>query len=76
MTGFWDQKGSSIQAYKSQFFSQDYNKEEQQTYISSPQFMYVIEGRAREYGKHIGVSFAEGFTSKKLLGVDDLFNLR
>lgn len=73
---FWDTKVKSIQAYKSQFFSTDYDKDEQQTYISSPQFMHVIEGRAREFGKHIGAAFAEGFTSKKLLGVNDLFNLR
>lgn len=73
---FWDKKVQSIQAYKSQFFSPDYDKEEQQTYISSPQFMLVVEGRAREFGKHIGTAFAEGFTSKKLLGVNDLFNLR
>ncbi|WP_207532598.1 bacillithiol biosynthesis deacetylase BshB1 [Desertivirga arenae] len=76
VSGFWDTKVKSIQAYKSQFFSADYTKDEQQTYISSPQFMHVIEGRAREFGKHIGAAFAEGYTSKKLLGVDDLFNLR
>ncbi|WP_207422904.1 bacillithiol biosynthesis deacetylase BshB1 [Desertivirga brevis] len=73
---FWDDKVKSIQAYRSQFFSSDYDKDEQQTYISSPQFMKVVEGRARELGKHIGAGFAEGYTSKKLLGVNDLFNLR
>lgn len=76
VTPFWDTKVASIQAYKSQFFNADYKKDEQQTYISSPQFMKVVEGRAVELGKHIGVAYAEGFTSKKLLGVDDLFNLR
>lgn len=76
VTEFWETKVASIQAYKSQFFNPDYKKDEVQTYISSPQFMKVVEGRAAEFGKHIGVAYAEGFTSKKLLGVNDLFALR
>jgi N-acetylglucosamine malate deacetylase 1 len=76
VTEFWETKVTSIQAYKSQFFNPDYKKDEVQTYISSPQFMKVVEGRAAEFGKHIGVAYAEGFTSKKLLGVNDLFALR
>ena len=75
ITNYWDGKVASIQAYKSQFFNPGYQSEEQQTYISNPGFLKVIEGRAREYGKHIGVTYAEGFTSKKLLGVSDLFKL-
>jgi len=37
--------------------------------------MEVAEARAREFGRAIQVKYAEGFTSKRLLGVDDLFNL-
>ncbi len=76
ITEHWETKMASIQAFGSQFFSPNYNSEEQQTYISTPEFVYIIEGRARELGKHIGARYAEGFTSKKLLGVNDLFNLR
>lgn len=77
VTDFWDQKMASIQAYKTQFYSPG-NEEtgEEQTYISTPGFVKVVEGRAREFGKHIGVTFAEGFVSKKILGVNDLFSLR
>ncbi len=76
ITEHWETKMASIQAFGSQFFSPNYNSEEQQTYISTPEFVHIIEGRARELGKHIGARYAEGFTSKKLLGVNDLFNLR
>lgn len=76
VSDFWEGKIASIQAYKSQFFNPGYESEEQQTYISNPGFLKVIEGRARELGKHIGGTYAEGYTSKKLLGVTDLFQLR
>ncbi|MGV3507729.1 MAG: bacillithiol biosynthesis deacetylase BshB1 [Sphingobacteriaceae bacterium] len=72
---FWDTKMASIKAFKTQFYNPELT-EEQQTYISTREFVNVIEARAREFGKYIGATFAEGFTSKKLLGVDDLFQLR
>ena len=74
ITPFWDKRNKSIMAYKSQFFNPNWN-EAQQTYISSPAFLKVVEARAREFGKTIGVEFAEGYTCKKQLGVDHLFNL-
>lgn len=73
---FWDQKLQAIQAYKTQFFNTDYQEDEPQTYISRPQFIQIIESRAREFGKAIQVDFAEGFTCRRILGVDDLFSLR
>lgn len=74
ITDFWEKKLESIHAFKTQFFNPD--DDENQTYISSPAFLKVIEARSRELGKAIGAEHAEGFTSAKLLGVDDLFNLR
>jgi N-acetylglucosamine malate deacetylase 1 len=71
----WDTKMASIFAYKTQFYTPDYH-EENQTYISSPEFVKVIEARGREFGKSIGARFGEGFTSRKLLGIDDLTLLR
>lgn len=73
---FMDKKLESIRAYKTQFFVAGVKLDEPQTYISNPEFLEVIVGRAREFGKAIKVPFAEGFLSKKILGVDDLFNLR
>lgn len=75
ISDFWDSKMASIKAFKTQFYNPDAN-EEHETYISSPEFVKVIEARAREFGKFIGATFAEGFTCKKLLGVNDLFKLK
>lgn len=74
VTDFWDKKVESIHAFSTQFFNPD--NDDQGTYISSPEFLKVIEARARDLGKYIGATYAEGFTSRKYLGVDDLFQLR
>ena len=75
VTEYWDKKVESIHAFGSQFFNPDWENEPE-TYISSPQFIEIIEARAREFGKSIGVKYAEGFTSRKILGVDSLFDLK
>ena len=74
ITEYWPQKVASIREYKSQFYNPDW-ADEPQTYISSPEFMEMAEARAREFGRAIQVKYAEGFTCKRLLGVDNLFNL-
>ncbi len=75
VTPYWDKKIESVLAYGSQFHNPEW-EDEPQTYISSPEFIQVIEARAREFGKSIGATYAEGFTSRKILGVDNLFDLR
>jgi len=75
ITAYWDKKIESVMAYGSQFYNPDWEGEPQ-TYISSPEFIHIIEARARELGKNIGAKFGEGFTSKKILGVHSLFDLR
>jgi len=50
VTEHWDKKVESIHAYASQFFNPNWQNEPQ-TYISSPDFIQVIEARAREFGK-------------------------
>lgn len=74
VTEFWDKKMECILAFKTQFFNPD--SEEKETYISTPSFLKVVEARSRELGKAIGAEHAEGFTSRKLLGIDNLFDLR
>lgn len=66
-------KMEAIHAYKSQFF--DPNSKEPSTYISKPEFMEMVEARAREYGHRIGVRYAEGFMTKRAIGVTDLSHL-
>lgn len=76
VTNFWEQKVASVQAYKTQFYHPDYQEDENHTYISTPDFLKVVESRAREFGKYINSTYAEGFTCRKLLGVDNLFHLK
>lgn len=71
---YMDRKLDCIRAFKTQFDSPD--KSQPQTYISTPEFLDSVIGRAREFGKNIGAKYGEGFTSRKLLGVDNLFNLK
>jgi bacillithiol biosynthesis deacetylase BshB1 len=62
-----DAKIESIKAYGTQFYNPGLN--EPQTYISTPDFIESIIFRAKMYGKMIGVPYAEGFISKKIIGL-------
>lgn len=66
----FEQRMASIKAYKTQFHDPESN--EPTTYISNPEFMEAIISRARLLGKRIGVQFAEGFLTKKAIGIDNL----
>jgi len=74
ITAYWDKKEQSILAYTTQFNSSS-NVDGPQTYISNPDFMESTKGRAQEFGRNIQVKYAEAFTSRKILGVNDLFEL-
>jgi len=63
-----DRKIESILSYKTQFFNPTIN--EPQTYISSPEFLESVKARAMMLGKRIGVKFAEGFISEKVIGIN------
>lgn len=73
ITPFWEIKIKSIQAFKSQFH--DPNSQEPNSFISDPDFLPFIESRAREYGHKIMVKYGEGFTTERIPGVVDLFDL-
>lgn len=66
-------KMEAVRAYRSQFY--DPNSEEPETYISTPEFMNMLEARSAEYGHRIGVKYAEGFIQHQFLGVKSLFDL-
>ena len=74
ITPYWDGKIAAIKAYKSQFFNPD--SPEPSSYISGEPFMKFLEARTREHGHMIGAEFGEGFVTKRMLGVQDLFALR
>jgi bacillithiol biosynthesis deacetylase BshB1 len=71
VTDVFEKKIESIKAYKSQFFNPESNgSKEPETYISSPEFLESIIYRAKMFGKMIGVKYAEGFISKKMIGIN------
>ncbi len=67
ITNVIDKKIEAIKAYKSQFYNPE--SKERETYISSPEFLESIIYRSKMFGKLIGVKYAEGFLSKKMIGV-------
>lgn len=64
-----EKKLESIRSFKTQFFIPGENDNEPQTYISSPEFLDSIINRSKMFGKMIGVKHAEGFISKKMIGI-------
>lgn len=62
-----DKKMEAILAYGSQFYNSDTN--EPTTYISTPQFLETVKARAMMLGKRIGVAYAEGYISEKIIGL-------
>ena len=73
ITEYWQKKMEAIKAFKSQFF--DPQSKEPQTYISSPDFLRMVESRSIEFGHAIGVQYGEGFTVRRYPGVKSLFDL-
>jgi bacillithiol biosynthesis deacetylase BshB1 len=65
----FDKKIEAIKAYSSQFHSESYEVNEPQTYISTPEFLNAIIGRHAMFGKMIGVPYAEGFITEKMIGI-------
>ena len=61
-----DKKIEAIKAYGTQFYNP--NHDEPQTYISTPDFLDSVIYRSKMMGKMIGVPYAEGFISKKMIG--------
>ena len=74
VTSYWDIKMEAVKAFKSQFY--DPKSTEPETYISSPEFMKMIESRGKELGHSIGVGYGEGFTVNRNIGITDLMNLK
>ena len=67
ISAYMDKKMESILAYTSQFYNP--NSNEPNTFISSDSFLTFIKGRAKEFGQQIGVQYAEGFISEKMIGI-------
>lgn len=68
ITKYMDKKIESVLAYTTQFNST--GGDEPQTYISSPQFLETVKARAMMLGKRIGVGYAEGYITEKIIGIN------
>ncbi len=66
----FDKKVEAIKAFTTQFYTGKKNDGEPQTYISSPEFLESVINRSKMFGKMIGVKHAEGFISKKMIGLN------
>ena len=71
---FHETKMKSIFAYKSQFHNPE--SKEPETLISSQGFLDFIEARMIEYGRILGVKYAEGFTTTRIPGIESLSDLK
>jgi N-acetylglucosamine malate deacetylase 1 len=69
----WETKMAAIYAYKSQFHNPE--SLEPATFISSPSFIKMVEGRGNEFGYSIGVKYGEGFIVKRIPGIKNLKTL-
>ena len=73
VTGFMEQKLTSVFAYKSQFYNPD--SQEPQTPISTENTRDSLTYRYRNLGRLIGTDFGEGFTTKRYVATGSLFDL-
>lgn len=69
-----EQKMAAVMAFASQFHDPD--SQEPSSPISSPEFLEHVKGRALDFGRLIGATYGEGFTTERAAGIDDLMLLR
>jgi bacillithiol biosynthesis deacetylase BshB1 len=73
VSGFLDKKVAAVMAYSSQFY--DPKSNEPETPITSKNFIESITYRAKDLGRLIEVDFAEGFTTERLVAVENFSKL-
>jgi bacillithiol biosynthesis deacetylase BshB1 len=67
ITPFYRKKMEAIQCYATQFYNPELD--EPKTYISSPEFLESVTARDMILGKRVGVKYAEGFLTSKMIGI-------
>ncbi|VAX34914.1 N-acetylglucosaminyl-L-malate N-acetyl hydrolase [hydrothermal vent metagenome] len=66
-------RNKAIWAFKSQLH--DPTGKADETFISSPEFLKMLDAHGKVLGHSIGVKFGEGFISARNIGVSNLFDL-
>ena len=69
-----ERKKEAIKCFKTQFLAPS-GDDEPATYISSPAFFESVISRDMNFGKMVGVPYAEGFTTAKMLGIKSFNDL-
>lgn len=67
VSAVFEQKLQAIKAYGTQFHNPELD--EPQTYISTPGYLESVIYRHKMFGKMIGVEYAEGFVTEKMIGL-------
>jgi N-acetylglucosamine malate deacetylase 1 len=70
---FIDQRMAAIKAYGTQFYNPKSN--EPGTLIATKNFMESLSYRCQDFGRIIGVDYAEGFTVERYVAVNNLSDL-
>jgi hypothetical protein len=73
ISAFIDKKEAAILAYASQFYSE--NSNEPITPIATKNFLESIHYRSQDFGRLVGVEYAEGFTVERYVAVNSLGDL-
>jgi len=74
VTDFVDKKMEAIMAFSSQFYNPESDAPE--TPISSKKFLDFVKARMANFGRDINVDYAEGFTVERVIGVENLSDLK
>lgn len=73
ISSYMDTKIECIKCFSSQFY--DPNSDEPDTPLTGDDYFDFIKGKAKSYGRHIGAGYAEGFNTRKYLGVKNIMDL-
>jgi N-acetylglucosamine malate deacetylase 1 len=69
-----DKKMEAIMTFSSQFYNPDSDMPE--TPISSKKFLDFVKARMANFARDINADYAEGFTSERVIGVEDITQLK
>lgn len=73
ISGQFEQRMQAVRAFRSQVY--DPSSTEPQTFLSTPDFLHLLETRFAYYGDRIGRKYGEPFFSVNVVGIEDLFTL-
>lgn len=73
ITAYWPKKMEALRCFASQFH--DPASTEPISPIAREDFLPYLEGRARQFGRYLGTTYGEGFTTARAVGVADVMGL-